>query len=178
MKATGIIRRVDDLGRVVIPKEIRRTLKIREGDPMELWIEGDSVVFRKYSPVESLDKLFVRDVLQTLKNQGGNVRYFIVDRDRVIGRLSGFAGQNISAELDNYISTRNTMGFLGVPIPLCDNLPDTPIVKWVMPFLCDGDCLGALCVSYPPECQDGQGVSFPADKAAFAAALIAERMRE
>lgn len=48
MKATGIIRRVDDLGRVVIPKEIRRTMKIREGDPLEIYLEKDAVVFRKY----------------------------------------------------------------------------------------------------------------------------------
>lgn len=48
MKATGIIRRVDDLGRVVIPKEIRRTLKIREGDPLEIYTERDAVVFKKY----------------------------------------------------------------------------------------------------------------------------------
>ena len=48
MKATGIIRRVDDLGRVVIPKEIRRTMKISEGDPLEIYTEKDAVVFRKY----------------------------------------------------------------------------------------------------------------------------------
>lgn len=48
MKATGIIRRVDDLGRVVIPKEIRRTLRIKEGDPLEIYTERDAVVFKKY----------------------------------------------------------------------------------------------------------------------------------
>ena len=49
MRATGIVRRVDDLGRVVIPKEIRRTLCIREGDPLEIWLDGkDMVCFRKY----------------------------------------------------------------------------------------------------------------------------------
>ena len=53
MKATGIVRRVDDLGRIVIPKEIRRTLKIREGDPLEIYTEKDGgVIFRKYSPWE------------------------------------------------------------------------------------------------------------------------------
>ena len=53
MKATGIVRRVDDLGRIVIPKEIRRTLKIREGDPLEIYTEKDGgVIFRKYSPIQ------------------------------------------------------------------------------------------------------------------------------
>ena len=51
MRATGIIRRIDDLGRVVIPKEVRRQLRIREGDPLELFIENNSVVFQKYSPM-------------------------------------------------------------------------------------------------------------------------------
>ena len=57
MKATGIVRRVDDLGRIVIPKEIRRTLKIREGDPLEIYTEKDGgVVFRKYSPMGDMQE--------------------------------------------------------------------------------------------------------------------------
>lgn len=55
MKATGIIRRIDDLGLVVIPKEIRRTLGIREGDPLEIYIEKDCVCFKKYSALGSMD---------------------------------------------------------------------------------------------------------------------------
>lgn len=63
MKATGIVRRVDDLGRVVIPKEIRRTLRIREGDPLEIFVDGqDGVTFRKYSLLAMND-----DVLRTAK---------------------------------------------------------------------------------------------------------------
>lgn len=50
MKATGIVRRVDDLGRVVIPKELRRTMEIKEGDPLEIFVQGESVVLRKYDP--------------------------------------------------------------------------------------------------------------------------------
>lgn len=48
MKATGIVRRIDDLGRVVIPKEIRRNMKLREGDPLEIFVEGDGIIFKKY----------------------------------------------------------------------------------------------------------------------------------
>lgn len=62
MKSTGIVRRLDDLGRIVIPKEIRRTLRIREGDPLELYTEGDAVMFKKYSPltydIELLNRIF------------------------------------------------------------------------------------------------------------------------
>ena len=53
MKATGIVRRVDDLGRVVIPKEIRRSLKIKDGDPLEVFLEGNKVCFEKYSPIDA-----------------------------------------------------------------------------------------------------------------------------
>ena len=65
MKATGIIRRIDDLGRVVIPKEIRRTLKIREGDPLEIFLENDCVCFQKYSVLGSLSEDILR-VAQTM----------------------------------------------------------------------------------------------------------------
>ena len=58
MKATGIVRRIDDLGRVVIPKEIRRTMRIREGDPLEIFTASDGeVIFKKYSPIGELSEL-------------------------------------------------------------------------------------------------------------------------
>mgnify|MGYP004531239385 CR=1 FL=1 len=68
MKATGIIRRTDDLGRVVIPKEIRRTLRIREGDPLEIFIEKDCVCFKKYSALGSLDEETLR-IAQSMAQQ-------------------------------------------------------------------------------------------------------------
>ena len=58
MKATGIVRRIDDLGRVVIPKEIRRTMRIREGDPLEIFTNSEGeVIFKKYSPVGDITDL-------------------------------------------------------------------------------------------------------------------------
>ena len=70
MKATGIIRRIDDLGRVVIPKEIRRNLKIREGDPLEIFLENDSVCFQKYSVLGSLAEEPLRIALVMASNSG------------------------------------------------------------------------------------------------------------
>lgn len=55
MKSTGIVRRIDDLGRVVIPKEIRQTLRIREGDPLELWLDKDTVCFKKYNVIAPIE---------------------------------------------------------------------------------------------------------------------------
>ena len=71
MKATGIVRRIDDLGRVVIPKEIRRTLRIREGDPLEIYTEKDGgVVFRKYSPMGGAGGLAGRSAIRCTGRRG------------------------------------------------------------------------------------------------------------
>ncbi len=83
MKATGIVRRIDDLGRVVIPKEIRRTMRIREGDPLEIYTDSEGeVIFKKYSPIGELSSLTSQysDVLF----KGTNLPVVITDRDRVI----------------------------------------------------------------------------------------------
>jgi AbrB family transcriptional regulator (stage V sporulation protein T) len=70
MKATGIIRRIDDLGRVVIPKEIRRSLKIHEGDPLEIFIENNGVYFQKYSTLGSLAEEPLRIAIKMASNSG------------------------------------------------------------------------------------------------------------
>ena len=83
MKATGIVRRVDDLGRIVIPKEIRRTLRIREGDPLEIYTEKDgSVIFRKYSPMGDLQEFAVQ-MCDAISEATGHV-CAISDRDSII----------------------------------------------------------------------------------------------
>ena len=70
MKATGIVRQIDDLGRVVIPREIRRSLKIREGDPLEIFLEKDYVCFKRYSALNSLDDKVIRIALTMATNSG------------------------------------------------------------------------------------------------------------
>ena len=79
MKATGIVRRIDDLGRVVIPKEIRRTMRIREGDPLEIYTtrEGE-VIFKKYSPIGELGS-FAADYAEVLNRTAG-ISVAITDR--------------------------------------------------------------------------------------------------
>ena len=89
MKATGIIRRIDDLGRVVIPKEIRRTLKIREGDPLEIYIEKDCVCFKKYSALGEMDNETLRITLAMAKNSGLRP-IAIYDRDTKLRGLENF----------------------------------------------------------------------------------------
>ena len=83
MKATGIVRRIDDLGRVVIPKEIRRTLRIREGDPLEIFTDRNGeVIFKKYSPIGELGDFAVTYVETLAKTSGRGA--CITDRDSVI----------------------------------------------------------------------------------------------
>ena len=83
MKATGIVRRIDDLGRIVIPKEIRRTLRIREGDPLEIYTDTDGgVIFKKYSPIGEMTS-FATQYAEALTRTAG-VPYVICDRDHVV----------------------------------------------------------------------------------------------
>lgn len=83
MKATGIVRRIDDLGRVVIPKEIRRSLRIREGDPLEIFVDREGeVILKKYSPIGELGD-FAQEYADSL-HQSTNHIALITDRDRVV----------------------------------------------------------------------------------------------
>ncbi len=88
MKATGIVRRIDDLGRVVIPKEIRRTLRIREGDPLEIFVDRDGeVILKKYSPIGELGE-FAKEYADSLYEATGHIS-IIADRDIVIAVAGG-----------------------------------------------------------------------------------------
>ncbi|MBO4848410.1 MAG: stage V sporulation protein T [Clostridia bacterium] len=83
MKATGIVRRIDELGRVVIPKEIRRTLRIREGDPLEIFVDREGgVILRKYSPIGELGD-FAKEYAESIHQSVGHIAA-ICDRDTVI----------------------------------------------------------------------------------------------
>lgn len=98
MKATGIVRRIDDLGRVVIPKEIRRTLRIREGDPLEIFVDRDGeVILKKYSPIGELGD-FAKEYAESLYESTGHIT-LISDRDNLIA----VAGASKKEYLDKQI---------------------------------------------------------------------------
>ena len=115
MKATGIVRRVDDLGRIVIPKEIRRTLKIREGDPLEIYTEKDGgVIFRKYSPMGELQD-FAAQICESIGANTGHVAA-VSDRDSIIA-LSGAPKRELmdkpnSQELDKLMENRKNYRYM------------------------------------------------------------------
>lgn len=89
MKATGIVRRIDDLGRVVIPKEIRRTLRIREGDPLEIYTEKDGgVIFRKYSPMGDLQD-FAAQICESIGKNTGRIAA-VADRENLMEQRKSY----------------------------------------------------------------------------------------
>ncbi len=112
MKATGIVRRIDELGRIVVPKEIRKTLRIREGDPMEIFTDTEGkVVLKKYSPIEDIS-LHAKHAAEAIARVTG-MGVMITDRDQVIA-LSGAVkkdelGKNISRELEEYMKERKNI---------------------------------------------------------------------
>lgn len=101
MKATGIVRRIDDLGRVVIPKEIRRTLRIKEGTPLEIFTDREGeVILKKYSPIGELS-VFAKEYAEALSQTTGLLSC-ITDHDQVVAA----AGQG-SREYSGKGSVRN-----------------------------------------------------------------------
>lgn len=109
MKATGIVRRIDDLGRVVIPKEIRRTMRIREGDPLEIFTASDGeVIFKKYSPIGELSEF--ADQYAEVLCRATDLPVIITDRDHIIS-VSGiskkeYLERRISSELETLMESR------------------------------------------------------------------------
>ena len=147
MKATGIVRRIDDLGRVVIPKEIRRTMRIREGDPLEIFTASDGeVIFKKYSPIGELSEFASQytDVLY----RATNLPVVITDRDHVIA-VSGlpkrdFMDKHISIELEDLMENREN--YVASPeikalYPLADKEKEAGIA---FPIIGGGDVAGAV----------------------------------
>ena len=109
MKATGIVRRIDDLGRVVIPKEIRRTMRIREGDPLEIYTDREGeVIFKKYSPIGELAS-FAAQYADTLYKTC-NMSVIISDRDAIVACAGvpkkEYNDKHLSAELEDVIESR------------------------------------------------------------------------
>ena len=148
MKATGIVRRVDDLGRIVIPKEIRRTLKIREGDPLEIYTEKDGgVIFRKYSPMGDLQD-FAAQICESIGANTGHVAA-VTDRDSIIA-LHGAPKRELmdkpnSRELDNLMENRKNYRYVpGEAMLKATESSDKYHLGVAAPILSQGDLMGCV----------------------------------
>ena len=152
MKATGIVRRIDDLGRVVIPKEIRRTMRIREGDPLEIFTDRDGeVIFKKYSPIGELSD-FAAQICDSLHKSTDAIAA-VCDRDSVIAIAGGarreLYDKGISAELEQLMENRGSYRFDGgAHIPVADN-DSGFFVSVAAPVISEGDVLGCVLFIAP-----------------------------
>lgn len=147
MKATGIVRRIDDLGRVVIPKEIRRTMRIREGDPLEIYTDRDGeVIFKKYSPMGELSD-FAAQICESMHKTTGAIAA-VCDRDGIIAASGAprreFLDRRTSPEVDKIMHSRSSVRLDAVhPTPVMDG--DTNYtLKAAAPILSEGDVLGCV----------------------------------
>lgn len=152
MKATGIVRRIDDLGRVVIPKEIRRTLRIREGTPLEIFTDREGeIILKKYSPIGELGA-FAGQYAESLAQTTG-LTVCVCDRDQVIAVSGGFRkellGRSISRQLETVIEDRENILVDNKEykyIQITDNDREDFTGEAVSPILCEGDAIGAVVI--------------------------------
>lgn len=180
MKATGIVRRIDELGRVVIPKEIRRTQRIRRGDPLEIFTTGEGeVIFKKYSPVGELNSFAVQytDVL----NKNFALTAFVADRDHIIAASGAgkreLTEHRVSLPLEKLMDSRKPYLNEGAPeqaVLPCEGAQRALLCAW--PIVAAGDVTGAVGLltddrTAKPDAAQQKAV-------AVAAAFLAKQMEE
>ncbi|MGL4819699.1 MAG: stage V sporulation protein T [Bacilli bacterium] len=148
MKATGIVRRIDDLGRVVIPKEIRRTLRIREGDPLEIFVDREGeVILKKYSPISELGD-FAKEYCEALY-ASLNQPVMIADRDSIIA-VSGlskrdYLGKNTTKVIEQAIADRQSSAVSSdVGVQFVDGQEELFLHYAICPIVASGDPIGAV----------------------------------
>lgn len=154
MKATGIVRRIDDLGRVVIPKEIRRTMRIREGDPLEIYTDREGeVIFKKYSPIGELAG-FASQYAETLYKTCG-MAVVICDRDAVIACAGvpkkEYNDRKLSAEIEEIIDSRTLYNIRSEHSHISTGSERINVIEGgshyiscAMPILAEGDIIGCV----------------------------------
>lgn len=150
MQDRGIVRRIDELGRLVIPKELRKTLRIREGDPLEIYASKDELVLKKYSPMNGLDMLSqgVADGLNMVTEK----TCFITDCDTIIyvsdSRYKEAMGKNISEQMVNVLQERKSLvlsrGDGGSIVPVTFGNDFDAENQIIVPMISGGDCFGSI----------------------------------
>ena len=180
MKATGIVRRIDELGRVVIPKEIRRTQRIRRGDPLEIFTTGDGeVIFKKYSPIGEMNGVALQ--YTEVLSRSFALTAFVADRDRILA-VSGsgrreLADRSISQPLEKLMDARKPYYSEGVPekaVLPCEGSPR--VLLCAVPIIAGGDVAGA--VGLLTEDRTAQPDDAQRKAAGVAAAFLAKQMEE
>lgn len=158
MKATGIVRRIDDLGRVVVPKEIRRTLRIREGDPLEIFTDREGqVILKKYSPIGELNE-FSNEYCEALSDNTSHMT-IISDRDNIIAISGGskkeYLEKRLSPELEKVIESKEMFvtDSKNSPIKIFyeDENGDNYSSQVIVPIVMQGDPIGSIILASKDE---------------------------
>ena len=180
MKATGIVRRIDDLGRVVIPKEIRRTMRIREGDPLEIYTDNDGeVIFKKYSPIGELASFATQYADVLLK--GTTLSVLICDRDLCVAAAGlpkkEVLERRLTPQMEEMMEDRRqyvAKAGDGKRIYVLEGIERTASI--IMPIIAAGDIAGSVCMLTP----ETGAVPSEADVklAQVAAAFLGKQMEE
>lgn len=150
MKATGIVRRIDDLGRVVIPKEIRRTLRIREGDPLEIFTDREGeVILKKYSPISELSA-FAREYTESLAAATAET-VCVTDHDQIIAAAGSgkkeLQDRYVSRKLEEILKERRVIHAFAKErkfVQLTDEHTEEYQEQIIYPIVCGGDVIGSV----------------------------------
>lgn len=178
MKATGIVRRIDDLGRIVIPKEIRRTLRIREGDPLEIYTDSEGeVIFKKYSPVGELSS-FTSIYAEVLSKTSG-LPTLISDRDHIVSAAGvskrEFLERRITNATEDLMESRQSYNSAESKSPLqpVEGISSNALLLY--PIIASGDVTGSVIML----CSDEKTVPSESDiKLAISASSFLGRQME
>ncbi|WP_102029463.1 stage V sporulation protein T [Salirhabdus sp. Marseille-P4669] len=169
MKATGIVRRIDDLGRVVVPKEIRRTLRIREGDPLEIFVDREGeVILKKYSPINELGD-FAKEYAEALFDTLGHT-VLISDRDEFIAVSGGskkeYLNKKIGSQIEKTMEDRSViLEKSEKAIEFVDGQEETASSYVFAPIVANGDPVGCV-VMYSKDQELGEAEQKAAETAA------------
>ena len=147
MRATGIVRRVDELGRLVIPKEIRRTLRIREADPLEIFTDRNGeIILKKYSPIRELSSS--AQELPEAMAQVANQLICVCDQDQVVASSGSearkYQGKAITLELEVLIKKRQIKCGNSSYCKITED--DKSVTQVIVPIICAGDVIGAVII--------------------------------
>ena len=150
MKTTGVVRRIDDLGRIVIPKEIRKTLRIKDGEYLQFFLDRENIVLQKYSPMFGLP-IFYKNYVDSIYSEiGGNI--IVSDRENIVA-VAGvlkktYLNKKISNVLDDIIHKREVVFSINIDnISFVDNIEEKGSYV-IAPIISNGDAIGAVIIIF------------------------------
>jgi len=179
-KATGIVRRIDDLGRIVLPKELRRTLRIRENDPLEIYIDdGGEIILKKYSPIINLNASYINEYAKTLQQMFGDIDVLICDDEKICAAAGSgqkhYMGKKIHDDMFKILTQKQCMSLLlqekeRINITFDDKEISTQAISIIK--VNNDDIAGAIISLDKKSCRDPEKLDYLSKTTAAMAHLI------